>query len=233
MSVQAIVELTNLADFVKKQDALLVVVEYTTPGDAPSAEIQPLYEQLAKSSAPIISAFTLNADDFPAIATSAGITSLPTFIFYTTTLSQDGNSLMVVDQVVGPNQQKLKEQFQKGYQVGGAFLAARRQQQQQPSQQSTPIPQATPFQQSTPIQQATSITQSTPIQQTTPTQQAPPVQQSPLAQGPSQQQHQMPPPQPVRPPGRPNDIVKRELVEIRNYMATAIKRIEHLYAQLQ
>src|SRR3989304_9581040 len=111
----------NLAEFVGGQAAPLVVVHFY---NAECENIGPLFGALAAASAPYLGCFGVNVDESEEVAVAAEITKLPTFIFYTTKLSEDKSSLMVIDKIVGANQKKLRENFDTGYKMVAQFLGA-------------------------------------------------------------------------------------------------------------
>lgn len=213
-------ETFNLAQFVGSVPTPLVVIKFGASWCGPCKEIAPLYEQLASRGGQIVSCFEVDVEESESIAVAAEISKLPTFVFYTTKLSADRATLVIVDKVIGPDGAALTEKFSQGYKVVSSFLAAQAPSIAQPQNQA-PIGQP---QSSAPVgyqqqQQAPPSIHSAPSVPISQLQQ----QQQPLST-PAPSQGQAP---------RPNDIVKRELVAIRNNLVAAIQQVEKLYGALQ
>jgi thioredoxin 1 len=138
----------SLADFVSTMQSPIVVVKFSGANCGPCHTIAPFFEQLATGSKPIFTCFDCDANEMNALATSAGIRSLPTFQFYTTKLSSNG-SLEKLDEIVGADSSALKNSFIKV----ASFVQSKAQKQQ--PQQNGPMQQQSPQQQqSSPMQQA-------------------------------------------------------------------------------
>jgi hypothetical protein len=85
------------------------------------------------------------------LAVAANVTQLPTFVFYTTQLSEN-NELQTIEIVVGTNVEVLNTNFAKGVQIAHAFLAqraslAQQQQQAKPVTSSQGLPSSQAIQQ--------------------------------------------------------------------------------------
>lgn len=187
----------TLEAFVKAQVHPLVVIKFGAPWCGPCRDIAPTYEALAAQGGQHIGCFEVDVEESEDIAVAAGVTALPTFVFYASAKLGNG-ALTVIDKLEGPTAQHLQQKFMKGYEIVTSVLAAKN-----------------------PPAAAAAVT---PLN-------APPVVAVPPQHQPQQQQVATPqaPPQPLK----PNDVVKRELIEIRNSLVQAIQRTERLFQSLQ
>ena len=250
----------DLAQFVRTQESPLVAIMFGNTTHKPCLDMIPLFNELAKQGAPIVSCFNVDVEVSQGVAVAAEISNLPTFIFYTTKLSND--QLMVVDQVIGANKPELRDKFIKGHQVVAGYLQSLN----PPTNASPPTNTSPPTNVSPPTNASLPTNASPPTNVSPPTNAsypastagsvsvphspnvAPPATVPVAVSLPQQQPNRptsaslpvatsvhMPFHTPVgqMPPPRPNDIVKKELVDIRNQLIASIRRIEHLYSALQ
>lgn len=194
----------SLEKFVQAQPHhLLVVVKYGASWCGPCRTIAPVFESLAAKGGPI-GCYDVDVDNDEEIAVEADVSALPTFIFYTTQLVPKGTEgLAIIDKLTGPSAQELQQSFAKAHEIVAAVTGA------PPAQ--PPAPPVAPVTQVPPVAQS-------PVSQAPPVVQTPPVAQ---------------PPATTQPAMRPNDIVKRELLEIRASLLQALQRTERLFSSLQ
>ena len=204
-----------LADFINSQKAPIVCIKFGAEWCGPCKTIAPLFQQLVDScnAVPVIgpnlvACFSVDVDESEDIAVAANVTGLPTFVFYATSKLTNG-AFEVLETIAGPNAEQLQTSFTKSVQIAQGFWNARHQQQQVAAQQQVPTQQQAAAQQV--------AHQQAPVQQVAHHQ----VQQ-PQQTG---QQQQRPP--------TANDLVKRELAEMRNLLVAAVQRLDRLFGSLQ
>jgi thioredoxin 1 len=214
----------TLADFCRSLPSPLICIKFGAKWCGPCKQVAPLYQALAQQAAAVgVACFEVDVEESEDIAVAANVQNLPTFVFYTTKLSATGE-LDQLDRVVGVNEAELKDKFAKCIQVAQAVA-------QQIQAAQPPVAPQLPQQPQQPQQQLPQQTQLLQGQQYVapqppPQGQAPQGQQQHVAQPASQQQAQ-------GPPTGPNQVVKKELLEIRASLVLALQRVERLYSALQ
>lgn len=128
----------QLTELIQKIQAPLVCVRYGASWCEACKSVTPLYQALAHQSSGRVACFDVDADASEALAVSANITQLPTFVFYTTKLASTPGQLEVLENVIGPDEAKLREFFGQAVQIANNYF----QQQQQPQHPVQPqVPQ--------------------------------------------------------------------------------------------
>jgi thioredoxin 1 len=212
----------TLADFCRSLPSPLICIKFGAKWCGPCKQVAPLYQALAQQAAAVgVACFEVDVEESEDIAVAANVQNLPTFVFYTTKLSATGE-LDQLDRVVGVNEAELKDKFAKCIQVAQAVA----QQIQAAQPQQAPVPQQAPPQQAQQPQQP--LPAPAGQQQYSAPQQPVPQYQQPVAQQAGQQQMV-----PQAPPTGPNQVVKKELLEIRASLVLALQRVERLYSALQ
>lgn len=114
----------GLAGLVQSLTEPLVCVKYGAQWCVPCKQIAPLYASLAQNAVGSIRCFTVDVEtpQGEQLALNDNVSSLPTFVFYTTQLSPN-NELQRVETVVGSQAAALQVNFAKGVKLAQAFLA--------------------------------------------------------------------------------------------------------------
>lgn len=115
---------TSLTGFIQSLSEPLVCLKFGAAWCNPCKQIAPLFESLAQQAAGSIRCFTVDVEtpQGEQLGVANNVSSLPTFVFYTTQLSPN-QELQIVETVVGSQADALKVNFSKGVQIAQAFLA--------------------------------------------------------------------------------------------------------------